>query len=633
MASSNSTSTSSSSGRLRITGLSSGLDVDSIVEQMMSAEKTKLSKLKQKEQLVTWKQEAYRSITGAVKEFSDKYFSLTSAASLLKQSNFQKFKATSSDDAITVSAGANAVKGSHAVTVSQLATAGVQTGSGRLSKDIQGTEAANFTSAQGKSFKITLDGTERTVTLDASVTDVASLQDAVDNAVGAGKVVVSTDAVTSALVFTAADNSGVNKITLNGGTSDVLTNLGFGSGAIYTNRISTSASLETIASQLNTTLTFDADGEIEMSINGASFTFDKSVSLDDMIKKINAGDIGATLKYDELADKMVLTSGESGAGSTIELAETGGNFLEVALDLFVEGDDAKFTIDDISLTRSSNEFILDGITYTFNDTISEKATVNITQDTDGIYENISNFVSDYNTLIKTINDTMSEKYDYDYPPLTDEQKKDMSDKEIEVWETKAKTGILANDPILQKMVDSLRSALVEGVDGQSLNIFGIGITPSSNYYDNGKLEVDATKLKAAIAADPEGIMNLFTQQSEKYSGTTTVRTLSSGARAIRYQEEGLAYRFYDIIQDNIGTVRDSGGNKGFLLEKAGMEDDSSETENTITKQLKEYAEQIKKEEERLEEFEEDLYTKYSSLETYISSMNTRLNALLSMFEG
>jgi flagellar hook-associated protein 2 len=231
--------TAASGGQLRITGLSSGIDVDSIVKQLMSVEKTKLNKLKQQEQLATWRQEAYRSIITAVNDFADKYFNLTSSSSILTQGNFKKYTTASSDDAITVSASSSAVTGTHSLSVSQLATAGVQTGSGRLSKDIQGTEEADFTAAQGKSFIITIDGTKRTVTLDSTVTDVDSLQDAIDNAVGEGKVVVGTDSETSALVFTAADDSGVSTITLSSGASDGLDALGFGGGSIYSNRIDT----------------------------------------------------------------------------------------------------------------------------------------------------------------------------------------------------------------------------------------------------------------------------------------------------------------------------------------------------------------------------------------------------------
>jgi flagellar hook-associated protein 2 len=261
--------------------------------------------------------------------------------------------------------------------------------------------------------------------------------------------------------------------------------------------------------------------------------------------------------------------------------------------------DVNERISQAAVAGSSNEFTLDGIAYTFNDTTSEEATVTVTRDTESIYTNISNFVADYNTLIETINGLLSEEYDYDYPPLTDDQKDEMSESEIEKWETTSKTGILA----------------------------------SSSYEDKGKLTVDEAELKAAIEADPEGIMDLFTQQCEEYSGTSTVRTLSSDEREVRYREEGLAYRFYDILQDNIGTTRDSGGNKGLLLEKAGMEGDTSESDNSLSDQLAEYAERIAKEEDRLDDYQESLYSKYTSLETYISKMNTQLSSLTSMLES
>lgn len=623
-------SSTSSSSRIRITGLSSGIDVDSIVEKTMLAEKTKLNQLKQKQQLAEWKQEAYREVISQVNSFADKYFNITSSSSIMKKSNFQKFKTSSSDDAVTVTAGTTAVKGTHTIEVSQIATAATQTGSGRLSKDIQGSSEADFSDLAGKSFGINLDGTEKTVTLDSSVTDLESLQTVIDNAVGEGKVVVDTDQESGVLTVTAAEDSGVQKITLSSGSSDALDSLGFDGDAVLTNRIDTSDTLETIADGLSSSLTFNSDGEIEFSINGQSFSFDKSETLDDLMSEVNKSSAGVTMKYDELADKLVITSNQLGAGKTIAVTETGGNFLNVAFDQFNEGLDAKLSIDGQSLTRSSNSITLEGITYTLNNTTTEKATVTIAQDTDAIYENISNSITDYNALIGVINSKISEEYDYDYQPLTDDQREEMEDSDITNWETKAKTGILANDSSLQDMLDKLRAAFVESVSGQSLLLSEIGIKTSS-YDEKGELHIDEDTLKQALEEDPVAIMNLFAQESTSYSGTSTVRSLNINERNTRYQEEGIAYRFYDILQDNISILRDSGGNKGLLLEKAGMEGDTSDTDNNLTKLLEDYEERIAKEEDRLDEFEEDLYTKYTALETYISKMNTQLSALSSYF--
>lgn len=638
MSSSSSSSSSTISatyvnGRQLISGLSSGLDVDSIVKKTITADKWKLYKLQQKEQLAEWRQTAYREIISDIKSFSDKYFNLTSSSNILSTKNFQKFEVSSTDEsAVTATAGTTASTGTHKVTVSQLATAASLTGSGTLSKNVQGTETADFTSAVGKSFIIDLDGTSKTVTVDSSVTDVTTFQAAIDDAVGEGKVSVSTDTDTGALIIKPTDNSGVQKITLSSpstSSTSALSSLGFGDNAVLSNRISNSDTLDTLSNQLNTALTFDLDGQVDMTINGVNFTFDKSATLSEVMTEINQSNAGVTIKYNELSDKLVMTADDTGAGNSIDVSEMGSNFLTVALDSSAAGQDAKLTIDGVSMTRSSNTIAVDGVTYTLKDTTSDTVSVGITQDTDGIYDAISGFVDAYNTLIDTINSKLSEEYDYDYPPLNEDQKAEMSDDEITSWEEKAKTGILANDSLMQSMVDDMRKALVESVSGQSAGLSAIGIT-TSTYDEKGKLHIDEDTLKQAIQDDPDGIMDLFTQQSTSYSGTTTERTLDASARQIRYKEEGLSYRLYDILQDNISTLRDSGGNKGFMLEKAGMEDDTTDTNNSYTAEIDDYKDKIDAEQDRLNDEEDALYTKYSTLETYISTMSAQLSALSSM---
>ena len=55
------------------------------------------------------------------------------------------------------------------------------------------------------------------------------------------------------------------------------------------------------------------------------------------------------------------------------------------------------------------------------------------------------FIEDYNTMMDNIYDFITQKENRDYPPLTEAQKKEMTEKEIEHWEKKAKAGILRND--------------------------------------------------------------------------------------------------------------------------------------------------------------------------------------------
>jgi flagellar hook-associated protein 2 len=632
--SSSSISSTTVNGRTVISGLSSGLDVDSIVEQLMTAKATKLNKLQQQQQLAEWRQEAYRSIIEDIQAFASKYFDTTSSSNLMSETTFQQFSVTSSSSAVTASYTSSAASGTHSVEVSQLATAASLATGSRLSADIQGTTAADYDSLAGTSFVISLDGTQTTVTLDSSVTDLDSLQAAIDDAVGEGKVTVSEDE-SGILTIQSATDSGVQAITISkpssSGSSSALTALGFSSTTL-SNRISTTDTLETLATTMSSSFQFNEDGQVELSINGVSFTFDKDTKLSEMISEINNSDAGATLKYDELNDRLVLTATTTGAQKTLSVSESGSTFLSAALNQSTAGTDAKVTIDGQSLTRSSNTVTVDGVTYTFNQETTEAATITLTQDVDAIYDSIESFVDDYNALISTINGELSAEYDSDYPPLTEAQEDEMSDEEIENWNEKAKTGLLSNDSILQGLLDDLRMALYDSISGQSATLASIGIT-TGTYDEKGKLYIDEDKLKEAIQSDPDQVQELFTQQSSDYSGTTTVRKLSSSERQTRYKQEGIAYRFYDIIQDNISSIRDNSGNKGFLLEKAGIENDASNTDNTLTDMINDYQEKIDKEEDRLDDEEERLYEQYSALETYISQMNAQLSALQSYLSG
>ncbi len=628
MSSSSSITTTTVNGRSVISGLSSGIDVDSIVEQLMTSQSTKLNKLKQQQQLAEWKQEAYRDIVDDIKTFAGKYFDTTSASSIMSEKTFQQYAVTSSSSAVTASYTSAASAGSHTVTVSQLATAAALKTSGTFTKAITGSGAIDYEALSGTSFVITLDGTATTVTLDDSVTDLESLQAAVDDAVGSGKVTL-TESDEGILGIAATTDSGVQKITIsNSGSGSALSALGF-SATTLSNRISTSATLETLADSMSDSFSFNDAGAIELSINGVSFTFDKSTTLAALISEVNASDAGVTMKYDELSDKLVLQSNTTGAQKSLTVTESGSTFLSAALGQSVAGTDAKATIDGVTLTRSSNTVTIDGVTYTFNATTDSKATVSLTQDADAIYESIASFVEDYNTLISTINSMLSEQYDSDYPPLTEAQEAEMSETEIENWNEKAKTGLLAKDSLLQSLLDDLRNALVDTVSGSSLTLASIGITTGS-YNEKGKLYIDEDTLKEAIQSDSQSILKLFTQTSTDYSGTASkYRKLSSGEKAVRYQQEGIAYRFYDFIQDNISTLKDSSGNKGLLLEKAGMENDTTNTDNTLTDKINDYKERIDKEEDRLDEVEERLYAKYTAMETYISQLNSQLTALSS----
>lgn len=623
----------SSSTTGRITGIASGIDTDAIVEDLMEVERTKLNKLYQKQQLAEWRQEAYRDISSALKVFSDKYFNiLESDTCMLSQSLYKSYATASSNESVVkVTAGTDAEAGSHTITVSNLATSAVYKSNTGISKDISASNAADYASASGKDFILELDGEEFNISITSEITSVDDLQALIDDTVGSGKVSVAEDSE-GILTISAAASSGVASVTISDGTDSALSALGFSAGSNLSNRISTSDSLEEISEKIDTPFEFDSEGKVRLSINGVDFEFDQTDSLGDVMSEINSSDAGVTMKYSSSSDTLTITSNNTGAGNRINLSETGSSFLESMgiLSNYTAGEDAVIYLDGEKVTRSSNSVKIEGVTYELLAETSDPVSVSVSLDTDSIYETIESFVNDYNTLIDTINDTISEEYDSDYPPLTSEQKEEMSEDEIENWEEKAKTGLLENDSILENLLSDMRTALYSSVSGVSDTLYKIGITTSSDYSDKGKLEIDEETLREAIESDPDGVMKLFSQESETYSGTTAARKLNGEERDVRSSEEGIAYKLYDIIQDNISTYRDSAGNKGLLLEKAGAEGDTTEYDNTIYDELDELEDDIDEMIEKLNEKEEYYYERFSTMETYINNMNTQLSALQSM---
>lgn len=135
MASVSSVRSSSSSiygNRNVISGLASGMDTESMIENAVSGYKTKISTLQQKRTKVEWQQEVYRSIIGKMSSFSDKYTSYASSTNLLSSGFFnQAVKVTATGKyADMVSASGKTSSSVQILGVKQLARAATYTVSG-----------------------------------------------------------------------------------------------------------------------------------------------------------------------------------------------------------------------------------------------------------------------------------------------------------------------------------------------------------------------------------------------------------------------------------------------------------------------------------------------------------------------
>ena len=72
----------------KISGLVSGLDTETLIENMTAGTRSKIAKQKQKSQLLQWKMDAMRSISNLLVSFRNKYASFTSPSTNLLNSDF-----------------------------------------------------------------------------------------------------------------------------------------------------------------------------------------------------------------------------------------------------------------------------------------------------------------------------------------------------------------------------------------------------------------------------------------------------------------------------------------------------------------------------------------------------------------
>lgn len=634
---------------MRLVGIATGLDTDTIVKQLMFVEKQSLYKLQRQKQLAEWKQEAYREFINALRGFKEKFFDITKRTSyMLSENSFNVFKViSSSDEYVTAKGTASAQAGSHKVVVKQLATAAVVEGgkgvSGNITTGVTVSDLKSLDSEalEGKTIKVTLDGVTKEIELPGGSNFVEELQDRLDEAFGlttdgqnnvVRKIVVGTNEYGKIYFST---TNGASKLTLSSGSNDGLSILGIASGA--SNRLSTGITLRDLenklrSSQNNETLKFiDENGNVSFTINGKTFTFSANDTLQKVMSTVNNdSDAKVTLSYDEIEDRFIITAKQTGAGKNINLGNNGNvdPFLKAILSGYTEksGQDAKVEIDGVEIVRSSNTFTVNGIEYTLKKVHEGQgpATITVERDIDTVYNLIKSFVDEYNKLVDMFNTKLTEKYDRNYFPLTDDEKEELTEDEIKKWEEKAKTGLLRNDSILQQIQRSMRVALIDAVEGVGISLSSIGIS-SNSYLDKGKLSIDEDKLKAALRDRPDEVRELFIKTSD--SVPLYDRDLTQEQRNVRYKEQGLLHRISDILNDYISTLRNKEGYKGILLEKAGMEGDLSQYESSLSKEIRAYEERINEMYTRLAEKEESYYRKFTELEKYMSQMNSQLSWL------
>ena len=395
-----------------------------------------------------------------------------------------------------------------------------------------------------------------------------------------------------------------------------------------------------------------------LEINGVKIgEYSVDTTLGTIMNDINKNEkAGVKVSYSTTSNQFVFTSTHGGSGGRIEIGDDGANLaakLFGAVEYDGQGNIAKVRRQDVAnyqgkefsviqgqdaqmeayvngvkttLTSGTNTFDIDGFKVTANGTFeatnaSERVTFDKKVDADKIVDAVKSFVEDYNKVLAEINKQYSTQPDHKntYKPLTDDQKADMTEKQIEEYETKAKQGLLFGDNDLGNLSNALRFVF------SNSNLDAIGVSVSTSYSDRGRITLDETKLRSALASDPDAVAEAFTapleqkQVTNSDGSTSWVDETSSGGAISRLK----------VRLDKYAAT--TGATKGILIEKAGSQySPTALLQNMMQDRIDSYDDVIDTLTDQLND-KIDFYTsKFSKLETLIAQMNSQSSYLSSL---
>lgn len=319
-----------------------------------------------------------------------------------------------------------------------------------------------------------------------------------------------------------------------------------------------------------------------------------------------------TAKYSEFSNGIIISSNSTGATQKFDILYTGNTGGTISRS--IKGKNAEVEItngagETHTYKGESNSVSLDGVNFKFNGVGTTQITGKV--DAKDTKEKVVKFINDYNTLMEKLNTLINEKRDRDYMPLTDAQKEEMTEKQIELWEKKVKTGQLSKDNDLIRIRNAMKTAMSTLVSSSESSLKAIGITPVADYNGNknGTYTIDEDKLNNALENNIEDVMKVFISTGDKDS------------------EKGVLQRLKSIFD------KETQSSSGSLLKKAGIEGSATASNNILSKRIAQYESKISRMESLFSKKQQALYSKYARIETLMNNLNNQSNSLASMFSS
>ncbi|MDD5348991.1 MAG: flagellar filament capping protein FliD [Chthoniobacteraceae bacterium] len=494
---------------IQLSGLASGLDWQTLVDQLIQAESTPVTKATAQKATNATKITTLGELQGDLTDLQDAIDALGDAGTFSTRS--AKIADSSSTWSATAAAGTE--MGEYDFNVTQLATKAQRAGASNAGSSISSSNTVSGVTLATMNIATAITAGDFTVNgakINLSLTDsLADVFQKISDATG-GTVTATYDSASDAVSLKSTTQIVIGSAS---DTSNFLTSMklynssesgGSGNYAIQSRgTLGVPVVSATIAdSGLKSAITnVDTNGDGTFSINGVPIGFNtKTDSIQAVLNRINASSAGVVAAYDKSGDKFTLTNKITGnIGLTV--SEDAGGFLE-ALGLntastFKSGQNAEFTVNNgATIVSTSNNFTSDvtgisGLSVTA--TTQGIQSVNVTADNSGTRTKIDNFISKYNAV-------------QDY---IEAQTKITPNSDGTVT-----TALLAGNLEIGGMSSKLRSLVfsaVPGLTGAVKRLADIGIDFKSGSSD---LEVkDSAKLDDALNNNPGDVTALFTSSS------------------------------------------------------------------------------------------------------------------------
>lgn len=396
----------------------------------------------------------------------------------------------------------------------------------------------------------------------------------------------------------------------------------------------------------------DSSGNVVKTVSVTGNT-----TIKDLVSALNgAGDTKAS--FDATNKRIFMTSNKTGEQNafsldgdadilkTVGLSKEGGASIVDAQDSEIELNGAKFT--SANNTYTVNGLTIDCLAETGNSEISITTSV----DTQSMYDQVKSFLSQYNSLMKEMYSLYNADSAKGYEPLTDSEKDQMTDTEVEKWEEKIKAALLRRDDTLDGIMSTMKNAM-----STSYYIYnGNAVTYDSDkqYYkcngnaiknSDGSYVTSASQLKLWASANGAKKYSLssFGIKTEAYA-TMTANSSHDAYHIDGDADDSVSKNNSDVLMNMLSSDPDtvssfmkqltSGLYSAIDTKMKSVKGLSSSytiyNDIEMAREYSDYTDTISKWEDKLTDLEDSYYKKFAAMESALASLQSQSSSLSSL---